>query len=197
MSNLNDNFDKAKSFVEETAKKAKESEAYNKVKDTANEVTQKIKDNEKVAGAIDKINQNEYVKKVNKSKYGKIIKIGTVVVAAILLFNLFGWIFGDKKAKNAQDFLISQIQLLSETKNMDECKVEAKIIGKNEDASMYAFDTTVTVKYMNNELKTSSYVVLYYDEDNEFNSYTVGEYEYENDNKNDMKDIALAKLAKG
>ena len=67
MSNLNENLDKAKSFVEDTAKKAKESEAYNKVKDTANEVTQKIKDNETVAGAIDKINQNEYVKKVNKS----------------------------------------------------------------------------------------------------------------------------------
>lgn len=197
MSNLNENLDKAKSFVEDTAKKAKESEAYNKVKDTANEVTQKIKDNEKVAGAIDKINQNEYVKKVNKSKYSLLIKIGAVAIALVVIYNVFFFIFGDKKAKKAQDFLISQIELLSENENMDECKVEAKIIGKNEDASMYAFDTTVNAKYMNREAKTYSYIVIYYDEENEFNSYTVGEYQYENENKQDMKDIALAKLAKG
>lgn len=197
MSNLNENLDKAKSFVEDTAKKAKESEAYNKVKDTANEVTQKIKDNEKVAGAIDKINQNEYVKKVNKSKYSLLIKIGAVAIALVVVYNLFFFIFGDKKAKKAQDFLISQIELLSENENMDECKVEAKIIGKNEDASMYAFDTIVNAKYMNRESKTYSYIVIYYDEENEFNSYMVGEYQYENENKQDMKDIALAKLARG
>lgn len=197
MSNLNENLDKAKSFVEDTAKKAKESEAYSKVKDTANEVTQKIKDNEKIAGAIDKINQNEYVKKVNKSKYSLLIKIGVVAIALVVIYNMFIFIFGDKKAKKAQDFLINQIELLSENKDIDECKVEAKIIGKNEDASMYAFDTTVNVKYMNREAKTSSYIVIYYDEENEFNSYTVGEYEYENENKQDMKDFALAKLARG
>ena len=197
MSNLNDNLDKAKTFVEDTAKKARASETYNKVKDTANEVTQKIKDNETVAGAIDKINQNEYVKKVNKSKYSKLIKICAVAIALVVIYNLFFFIFGDKKAKKAQDFLISQIELQAVNENIDECNVEAKIIGKNEDASMYAFDTIVNAKYMNQKAKTSSYIVIYYDEENEFNSYTVGEYEYEKENKRDMKDIALAKLAKG
>ena len=197
MSNLNDNLDKAKTFVEDTAKKARASETYNKVKDTANEVTQKIKDTETVAGAIDKINQNEYVKKVNKSKYSKLIKICAVAIALVVIYNLFFFIFGDKKAKKAQDFLISQIELQAVNENIDECNVEAKIIGKNEDASMYAFDTIVNAKYMNQKAKTSSYIVIYYDEENEFNSYTVGEYEYEKENKRDMKDIALAKLAKG
>lgn len=194
MSNLNKNLDKAKSFVEDTAKKAKESEAYNKVKDTANEVTQKIKDNETVAGAIDKINQNEYVKKVNKSKYSKLIKIGAVAIALVVIYNVFFFLFADKKAQKAQEFLVTEITDIFKEDPSSECNVKASAIGKNEDSALYAFDTTINCKFDGkSEEYTAFYIVCYDDEC----AYLLEEYQYTKENKKDMKDITLATLSRG
>lgn len=197
MANLNDNIDKAKGIITDTAKKAKESETYAKVKSTANEVTEKIKDNPNVANAVEKINQNEYVQKVNKSKYSKFIKIGAVIVAIILIVNVFGWIFGDKKAKKAQDFIVSEITTMLKNEDATNCKVNATAIGKNSDASLYAFDTTVSCKYAGEDFDYSAFYILYYDSDDVENSYIFKEYEYQDENKRDMRDIALASLSKG
>ena len=194
MSNLNENLDKAKSFVEDTAKKAKESEAYNKFKDTANEVTQKIKDNETVAGAIDKINQNEYVKKVNKSKYSKLIKIGAVAIALVVIYNVFFFLFADKKAQKAQEYMTSEIVAILKDGGATNESVKAKAIGKNEDADMYAFDTTIKYKANGKDYETTSYFLVYSGDEG---SYLVNRYDYEDENKQDMKDIVLAKLARG
>lgn len=130
MANLNDNIDKAKNIIADTTKKAKDNETYEKVKNTANEMTEKIKQNEKVANAVNKINQNEYVKKVNKYKYSKFIKIGAAIIAVILIFNFFGWIFGDKNAKKAEKLLVSDITIMLEDEGATNCNVKAKAIGK-------------------------------------------------------------------
>lgn len=194
MSNLNENLDKAKSFVEDTAKKAKESEAYNKVKDTANEVTQKIKDNEKVAGAIDKINQNEYVKKVNKSKYAIFIKIGAVIVALVVAYNAFFFIFGDKKAKKAQETLEAEFVSLIDDGGGQKESIESKTIAKNEEAYLYLVDATVKYKVDGQSHTESGFYIVYCDDEN---SFTVKQYKYDKESKNTMKEFALAKLAQG
>lgn len=66
-------------------------------------MTEKIKQNEKVANAVNKINQNEYVKKVNKYKYSKFIKIGATIIAVILIF-LAGYLV-TKTLKKQRNFL--------------------------------------------------------------------------------------------
>lgn len=194
MADFNENLDKAKSFVENTAKKAQESEIYNKVSEAANSATQKIKENERVAGAVDKINQNEVVKKVNKSKYAKFIKIGIAVVAVVLVVNLFFFIFSDKRAKQAQKTLESEIVTMLEEGGASKHSISSKAIGKNADACLYAFDTTVKYTANNQDYTSTAYYIVYCDDKE---SFTVGEFEYENENKNEMKDITLGQLARG
>lgn len=77
------------------------------------------------------------------------------------------------------------------------CNVKAKAIGKNKDASLYAFDTTVSCKYAGKDFDYSAFFILYYDSDDVENSYIFKEYEYQDENKRDMRDIALASLSKG
>lgn len=194
MANLNDNIDKAKNIITDTAKKAQESETYAKVKNTANEVTEKIKENEKVANAVEKINQNEYVQKVNKSKYSKFIKIGIGIIAIILIFNIFSFIFSDKKVKAAQDYMISEITSLINDDGGTDGKVRAKAIGKNTDAELYAFDTNITYKKNGKNYENNSFIIVCYSDDLTF---IYRQYEYEKGNKRDMKDVALATLSKG
>ena len=183
MANLNENLEKVKSVVEDTAKKAQESETFSKVKSTASDVTQKIKENETVANAVDKINQNEYVAKVNKSQYAKFIKLGAVIIAIVLIFNLFGWIFGDNNAKKAQKYLVTEITTMLENDSATNCKVKAKAIGKNEDASLYAFDTIVSCKYSGEKIEYTSFYIIYYDGEDAF---VTSESEYQKENKSDI-----------
>lgn len=68
---------------------------------------------------------------------------------------------------------------------------------KNKDASLYAFDTTVSCKYAGKDFDYSAFFILYYDSDDVENSYIFKEYEYQDENKRDMRDIALASLSKG
>ena len=72
--------------------------------------------------------------------------------------------------------------------------VKAKAIGKNEDADMYAFDTTIKYKANGKDYETTSYFLVYSGDEG---SYLVNRYDYEDENKQDMKDIVLAKLARG
>ncbi len=192
----NSNKDKVKSAINEVSQKAKDSEVVNKVKSTASDMTQKIKENETIAEAVDKINQNEYVAKVNKSKYSKFIKIGAVVVALIVLFNLFSFIFGDKNAKKAQESLVSELTTALQSENLTNIKIDAKAIGKNEDADLYAFDTTVKCKYNSQNMDYTAFYIVYYDEETK-DSYIYNEREYDKETKNDMKEITYSLLTRG
>ncbi len=196
MENSNKNIDKVKSVVEEVSQKSKDSEVVNKVKNTAIDMTQKIKENETIAGAVDKINQNEYVAKVNKSKYAKLIKIGAVVIGLIIVFNVFSFIFSDKDAKKAQDNLVSELTTALQSENCTNIKIDSKAIGKNEDAALYAFDTTVKYKYDSQNQEYSAFYIVYYDKETN-DSFITREFEYDNKTKKDMKDIALGVLARG
>lgn len=194
MADFNENLDKAKSFVESTAKKAQESEIYNKVSEAASNATQRIKENEKVAGAVDKINQTEIAKKVNKSKYAKFIKIGIAVVAVVLVVNIIFFIFSDKKAKQAQKTLESEIITMLEEGGATKHSISSKAIGKNADACLYAFDTTVKYTANNHDYTSTAFYIVYCDDKE---SYTVDQLEYQNENKNEIKDITIGKLARG
>lgn len=187
--------DKAKTSVKNASQKIQENEAVNKMKEATGNAVQKAKENEKIAGAVDKINQNEYIAKANKSKYSKFIKIGAVVVALILLFNLFSFIFGDRNAKKAEEYLKTDIITAFEDSEAKNLKVETKVIGKNEENHLYAIDTIVSGKNANGENHTTMQIAIVYSDGNE--SYGVNCYDYDKENKNDVKEVALSALVRG
>lgn len=186
--------DKAKTSVKNASQKIKENEAVNKMKEATGNAVQKAKENEKIAGAVDKINQNEYVAKANKSKYSKFIKIGAVVVALIILFNLFSFIFGDRNAKKAQDAMETEIVTMLDKGGATSHNIKSKVIGKNKDASLYAFDTTVKCEVSGNKHESTSFIIVYSDGKD---SYSVKEYKYDSENKNNVKEVALSALVRG
>lgn len=169
-------------------------ENINKVKNTASEMGQKLMGNEKIAGTVDKINQNEYVKKVNKSKFSTIIKIGAAVVAVVVIFNVFSLIFGDKNVKKAEDYLTTELMTMLDQAGATDTSVKTKAIGKNKDASLYAFDTTIKGKVDGEKDEYTSFIIVHYDKEYQAIVYEFG---YDDSNKRDKKDVTLAMLAKG
>lgn len=194
MSNLNENLDKVKATAENVTQKVKDSEAVDKIKNTASEVTQKLKENEKVAEAIDKINENEYVSKIKKSKYSKYIKIGSIILAVILVFNIVGAVFGDKKASKAGKAIVSEYTTEYKDDSYTNVKVKTKAIGKNKSAHLYCFDVTITAKYYNDKVKDTYFVIAYSDGSE---AYAVREIEYNESNKSEKKDYAISVLSRG
>lgn len=194
MSNLNENLEKIKDVAKETTQKVQENDTVNKIKESASDMAQKIKENETVANVTDKINQNEYVKKINNSKYAKLIKFGAIALAVILVFSIFGGLFGDKNAKKAEEKVISEYTEMLEDYGAKNVKVKTKLIAKNKEANMYCFDTTASCKYEGNKRKQSSFIVAYSDGEE---TYLVVQYEYEKENKSIKKELAFSALSKG
>lgn len=137
---------------------------------------------------------NEALNKIKQSKYSKFIKIGAIVVALIILFNLFSFIFGDRNAKKAQDAMETEIVTMLDEGGATSHNIKSKAIGKNKDASLYAFDTTVKYEVSGSKYESKSFIIVYSDGKD---SYSVKEYKYDNDNKKDVKEVALSALIRG
>ena len=165
------------------------------VKTLVNETVNKIKENDTVASTVEKISENEYVKKVKQSKHFNLIKIGAIIIAALLIFNVFKVIFGDGNAKKAEKFVRSDIVSAFEGAGIDDYKIKTEIIEKNKGSNIYAIDVVVKGTKPNGEKSTSMQFVLVYS--NAGNVYAVNGYDYQKENKKDIKDVVLALLAKG
>lgn len=143
----------------------------------------------------DKINNNEYVQKIKQHKHYKYIKIGAIVIAAILVFCIVSGLFADKNAQKAEEYLKSDIVASLQESGVNDVKVKTNVIGKNQDSSLYAIDTVVDAKLPDGQKFTySEYTIVYSDGETVLE---VNGFEYTDADKNDIKDIALASLAKG
>lgn len=162
-------------------------ENMDKEKSAAGEMSQTLTENER-------INQNEYANRTDKSKFPTLIKIAAAVVAVVVVFNLFGLIFGDKNVKKAEDYLTGEIMTMLEQVGATDASVKAKAIGKNKDASLYAFDTTIKGKVDGEKYESTSFIIVRYDKDYQSILY---EFVYDDSDKRDQKDMTFAMLAKG
>ncbi len=165
------------------------------IKNTVTETVNKVKENKTVSAVVDKINENEYVKKTKQSKHYKWIKLAVIIIAVLLVFNIFKGLFGDKNASKAEKFAKSEIITSFEAAGIDDYKITTDVIGKNKDSNLYAIDVVVKGTKPNGEKSTSMQIVIVYSDGDSV--YGVNGYEYEKGNKKDIRDIALASLAKG
>lgn len=136
----------------------------------------------------------EVAAKVKQSKYAGWIKIGAVVLAAILVISLIGSLFSDKNAKAAEKRLVTSIEELLEEADFTGIKVKAKLVAKNKDAYLYCFDTTVTCKYDGEKETKTSFYIMYADGEDIF---LLNEFDYEKENKKDAREIAIAFVEEG
>lgn len=162
-------------------------ENMDKEKSAAGEMSQTLTENER-------INQNEYANRTDKRKFPTLIKIAAAVVTVVVVFNLFGLIFGDKNVKKAEDYLTGEIMTMLEQVGATDASVKAKAIGKNKDASLYAFDTTIKGKVDGEKYESTSFIIVRYDKDYQSILY---EFVYDDSDKRDQKDMTFAMLAKG
>ena len=143
---------------------------------------------------MDNLNQNETLSETTTNKngndYGKLIKIGAAILAVILIFSLFG----NKYARRAEDKIVEEFTEMLEDYGAKNIKVKTNVIGKNKDAGMYCVDTTAKCKYEGETKSQSSYILVYSDKEG---TVLVRQFEYTKENKRDIRDIALASLAKG
>lgn len=162
-------------------------ENMDKEKSAAGEMSQTLTENER-------INHNEYADRTDKRKFPTLIKIAAAVVAVVVVFNLFGLIFGDKNVKKAEDYLTGEIMTMLEQVGAADASVKAKAIGKNKDASLYAFDTTIKGKVDGEKYESTSFIIVRYDKDYQSIVY---EFVYDDSDKREQKDLTFAMLAKG
>ena len=148
-----------------------------------------------VDGILQKVNENENVKKLKAHKHYKWIKLGAVVLAVILVFVIIGGLFGDKNARKAEKYIKNDIVEAFEDADYKSVKVKTKVIGKNKDSDLYAVDTVIKAKDSDGEKEEVMMIFIIYSDGNEV--YDVNSYAYEKGNKSDIKEVALAALAKG
>lgn len=160
-------------------------------KDGGNVLTE---NDERILETANNVQTNGSPHKSSNGRRSLIIKIGAAAVAVIVIFNVFSFIFGDKKVKKAQDFMTSEILVMLDEEGITDKSVSSKAIGKNKDASLYAFDTTIKVKVNGEKMESKSFIIVRYEKDY---SYIAAEYAYDDENKRDKKEVALAFLARG
>ena len=177
MAELKETLENAKATIKDTTQKILDSETTNKVKSAVEETTQKIGENENVAKVMDK---------VNKSKYATFIKVGAVVLAVILVFNIFG---GGKGAK-AEKFLKQYVA--EEDLGLGAKITSSKVVAKNKDANLYLIDAKT--KYTKTGEKFKTYYVVLLDGEN---SDVVFEADYDSETKSITKERALSYLVRG
>lgn len=96
--------------------------------------------------------------------------------------------------KKAEDYLTGEIMTMLEQAGATDASVKAKAIGKNKDASLYAFDTTIKGKVDGEKYESTSFIIVRYDKDYQSIVY---EFVYDDSDKRDQKDMTFAMLAKG
>lgn len=165
-----------------------------KIKNVAKDVAQKAQENETIANVAEKINQNEHVQKIKNSKNAKLIKIGAIALAVILVISLFSGGFGNKNVKKAEKQIVSEYTEILEDEGAGNIKIKTKLIAKNKAADLYCFDTTASCKYEGEKRKQSSFIVVYSDGKE---SYLVAQYEYQKENKSIKRELAFSALSRG
>ncbi len=135
---------------------------------------------------LEKVNDtvSNTVSKVNNSKYSKLIKIGLVVLAVILVFNIFG---GTSKPEK---YLKETIKTMYSGVG---CKISAvDTVKSDKDKGLYLIDATVKSE----DTKTKRFYLVYFDGKNgdwikDFEYYGKNAFEKEKHNKSDVKKEAI------
>ena len=125
----------------------------------------------------------------------KWFRIVVIIVVIILAFTLFKSIFADKYAKKAQDAIKTSVATMLEQEGISDIKISAKAIGKNTTADMYCFDVSATGKYLSEKFEFYSYIIVI--SDKEGVSVYRDDFEYTEDNKEIIREMALAALSRG
>ena len=130
----------------------------------------------------------KFLKAVKENKY---LKIGILAVLIIIILAL---IFGGSNgnAKKAEKYV--KESFTSEFKDADSVKVKTKTIGKNKDFDLYLIDTNVKINSDGKKVEANYYVIVYATKDDQI---IHRQLEYTKENKSDIKDVAIAMLAKG
>ncbi len=146
-------------------------------------------------GIVEKVTSNETVQKVMGNKNFKWVKIVAIVLVAVLVFLLIGAIFSDKNAKAAEKYIKREFVSMYEKAGFESVKVKTKTVGKNKDSHLYLVDTTIKSKDKDGDKETNTLFVLVYSDGED--TEVLRMFEYEKSNKKDIKDVAIASLAKG
>ncbi len=183
----NETFEKAKETVKDTTQKILENETVDKVKTTVENATTKIKGNEKVVKAVDK---------VNSSKYSKLIKIGLVILAVVLVFNIFSGLFTDKNKAYAVEYAESWVDNWFEQNGIGDLKrkTDIDVIDSNKDENLYVVDIVIKGKSVSGlDTEQCIYLVVSADKKNK-KAEDIAAFTYDSSNKIEMKKEALSYL---
>ena len=128
---------------------------------------------------------------IEKIKTKKPLKIGVIVLVAILVIvgisNLFGG--ASAKAEKAVENL-----LYEEFTDVDSIKVKTKTVAKNKENKLYAVDTTVTIKDDGDKITQNRFVIVHIEKNN---NYTLNAYQYDKSNRKEVLELVYSALVRG
>lgn len=126
-----------------------------------------------------------------KIKTKKSLKIGVIVLIAILVIagisNLFGG--ASVKAEKAVETL-----LYEEFTDVDSIKVKTKTVAKNKESKLYAVDTTIKIKNDGETYSSTRFVIVHIEKSN---NYILNNYEYDKSNRKDVLELVYSALVRG
>lgn len=118
-----------------------------KISDTVKDGVDKVSNNDAVSNAVDRLNENEYVKKVKSNKNYKYIRLGAIVVAVLLVVGIFNALFGgDKYSKKAVKAVKDEIVTYNSMVGYKDFNIKTKVVGKNKKQHFYIVDGEYTCK---------------------------------------------------
>ena len=128
---------------------------------------------------------------IEKIKTKKPLKIGVIVLVAILVIagisNLFG--SASAKAEKAVETL-----LYEEFTDVDSIKVKTKTVAKNKENKLYAVDTTIKIKDDGDKITQYCFVIVHIERNN---NYTLNTYQYDKSNRKDVLEVVYSALVRG
>lgn len=166
----------------------------NKLTDSVKEGVEKVSNNETVSSAMDKVNDNEYVKKIKGNKNYKYIRIGAVAVLAVVVIAVFGALFGgDKYAKKAVKAVEDDIVTYNSLGGYNGFKINSDVVVKNKKQHLYIVDGTYTCKDGGGDkIEGSDIYIVYSDKDK---TEVLENYSYSSDtSRKDMIKFAEGQL---
>lgn len=157
-----------------------------KIKNTVSNISDKVKDgaekianSDTVSNAVDKLNENEYVKKVKSNKNYKYIKLGAVVVAVLLVIGVFNLLFGgDKYSKKAVKAVKNDIVTYGGLAGLSSFKIDTDVVEANKKLHLYIIDSEYTCKNGAGEKVEEAYIYIVYsdkDKSEVLESYPYGD----------------------
>lgn len=127
---------------------------------------------------------------IEKIKTKKLLKIGIIVLVAIILIagisNIFGGASG--KAEKAVKNL-----LYEEFTDVDSIKVKTKTVAKNKESKLYAVDTTIKIKDNGETITQNCFVIVHIERNND---YTLNTYQYDKSNRKDVLELVYSALVR-